>query len=462
MNRFAWIARLALIATAAAAAPVAAQMPAPATTAATPPQDQAPPPLEVSVTGGVSAPMPIAIPAMPTNAVISTPAGTTDDLGRKLSDIVTNDLKNSGLFSPLSPAQLRSVIFPEVTAPAFDYWNGTGAQALVQGFIRANGDGTLTVGCYLYDVFSKIELARQGFVVPPADWRRAGHKCADMVYTRLTGEGPYFDSRIVYVSETGPKTKRIKRLSVMDQDGANHRFLTNGQSIVLTPRFAPNQQTIVYMSYVNDRPAIYVYDIGSGRQRLVVQNVNLTFAPRFSPDGRYILFWMSQNGNTDVYRVPASGGAPQRLTNSPGIDTGGSYSPDGSKIVFESDRSGGQQLYVMNADGSNQQRISFGGGRYGTPVWSPRGDLIAFTKLGGAFRIGVMSPSGGGERLLTNAWQDEGPSWSPNGRVITFFRSTQGGSGKADLWMVDLTGQVERKIPTPLDGSDPAWGPLRP
>ncbi|TPG15495.1 Tol-Pal system protein TolB [Sphingomonas oligophenolica] len=461
MTRFAWIAGLALIAAAPAVAQTAAapQTPAPAAAAG---QDQAPPPLEVSVTGGVSAPMPIAIPAMPTNAVISTPAGSTDDLGRKLAEIVTNDLKNSGLFSPLQPAQLRSVIFPEVTAPAFDYWGGTGAQALVQGFIRANGDGNLTVGCYLYDVFSKIELSRQGFVVPPSDWRRAGHKCADMVYTRLTGEGPYFDSRVVYVSETGPKAKRIKRLAIMDQDGANHRFLTNGQSIVLTPRFAPNQQSIVYMSYVNDRPAIYVYDIGSGRQRLVVQNVNLTFAPRFSPDGRYILFSMATGGNTDVYRVAASGGTPQRLTNSPGIDDGGSYSPDGSKIVFESDRSGGQQLYVMNADGSNQQRISFGGGRYGTPVWSPRGDLIAFTKLGGAFRIGVMNPTGGGERLLTNAWQDEGPSWSPNGRVIIFFRSSQGGSGKADLWMVDLTGQVERKIPTPLDGSDPAWGPLRP
>ena len=473
MNRFAFIAGLALITTGPiTAGPVAAQTaPPPAPAAAASPAaapagqvapDQAPPPLEVSVTGGVSAPMPIAVPAMPTNAVVSTAAGTTDDLGRKLAEIVTNDLKNSGLFQPLSPAQLRSVIFPEVTAPAFDYWGGTGAQALVQGFIRSNGDGNLTVGCYLYDVFSKIELDRQGFVVPPSDWRRAGHKCADMVYTRLTGEGPYFDSRVVYVSETGPKGKRIKRLAIMDQDGANHRFLTNGQSIVLTPRFAPNQQSIVYMSYVNDRPAIYVYDIGSGRQRLVVQNVALTFAPRFSPDGRYILFSMATGGNTDVYRVPAAGGAPQRLTNSPGIDTGGSYSPDGSKIVFESDRSGGQQLYVMNADGSNQQRISFGGGRYGTPVWSPRGDLIAFTKLGGAFRIGVMSPTGGGERLLTNAWQDEGPSWSPNGRVITFFRSGQGGSGKADLWMVDLTGQVERKIPTPLDGSDPAWGPLRP
>ncbi|WP_375422655.1 Tol-Pal system beta propeller repeat protein TolB, partial [uncultured Sphingomonas sp.] len=338
----------------------------------------------------------------------------------------------------------------------------TGAQALVQGYIRANGDGTLTVGCYLYDVFSKIELTRQGFVVPPSDWRRAGHKCADMVYARLTGEGPYFDSRVVYVAETGPKGKRIKRLAIMDQDGANHRFLTNGQSIVLTPRFAPNQQSIVYMSYLGDRPAIYVYDIGSGRQRLVVRNVSLTFAPRFSPDGRFILFSMAQGGNTDVYRVSSAGGTPQRLTTSPGIDTGGSYSPDGSKIVFESDRSGGQQIYVMNADGSNQQRISFGGGRYATPVWSPRGDLIAFTKISGAFRIGTMSASGGNEKLLTNAGQDEGPSWSPNGRVITFFRSGRGGAGKADLWAVDLTGSVERRIPTPLDGSDPAWGPLRP
>ncbi|MEG3163929.1 Tol-Pal system beta propeller repeat protein TolB [Sphingomonas sp. PB2P19] len=419
-------------------------------------------PLEVSVTGGISAPMPIAIPAMPTTAVVSTPAGSTDVLGRQLAEIVNTDLRNSGLFTPLSPGQLRPIAYPEVTAPGFDYWGGTGAQALVQGFVRANGDGNLTVGCYLYDVFSKVELTRQGFVVSPSDWRRAGHKCADMVYTRLTGEGAYFDSRVVYVSETGPKGRRIKRLAIMDQDAANHRFLTNGQSIVLTPRFAPNQQSIVYMSYVNDRPAIYVYDIGSGKQRLVVANASLTFAPRFSPDGRNILFSMAQGGNTDVYRVSSQGGAPQRLTNSPGIDTGGSYSPDGSRIVFESDRSGGQQLYVMNADGSNQQRISFGGGRYATPVWSPRGDLIAFTKLGGGFRIGIMSPSGGGEKLLTDDWQDEGPSWSPNGRVINFYRSGRGSGGKADLWSVDLTGVNERKIPTPLDGSDPAWGPLRP
>ncbi len=457
------LASVGVLALVAGGAASAQDAPAPVPQAGTPAaaEDQSGG-LVVDVTGGISAPMPIAVPVMPTSAVVSTPAGSTDVLGRQLADIVTNDLRNSGLFTPLAPGQLRAIGFPEVTAPGFDYWGSTGAQALVQGFIRANGDGNLTVGCYLYDVSSRAELTRQGFVVPPSDWRRAGHKCADMVYTRLTGEGAYFDSRVVYVSETGPKNRRIKRLAIMDQDGANHRFLTNGQSIVLTPRFAPNQQSIVYMSYVNNRPAIYVYDIGTGRQRLVVQNASLTFAPRFSPDGRNILFSMAQGGNTDVYRVSSQGGAPQRLTNSPGIDTGGSYSPDGSKIVFESDRSGGQQIYVMNADGSNQQRISFGGGRYATPVWSPRGDLIAFTKLGGGFRIGIMSPSGGGEKLLTNDWQDEGPSWSPNGRVINFFRSGRGGGGKADLWSVDLTGVNERKIPTPLDGSDPAWGPLRP
>ena len=432
--------------------------------AAAPAPGQTPPPLEVSVTGGISAPLPIAIPEMPTQQVVDTPAGSTDALGRQLAQIIAADLKGSGLFSPLPPGQLPSVAFPEVNAPAFDKWSGSGAQALVQGYVRANGDGTLTVGCYLYDVFARAELARQGYNVPPSDWRRAAHKCADAVYSRLTGEGPYFDSRIVYVSESGPKAHRVKRLAIMDQDGANHRFLTNGQSIVLTPRFAPSQQSIVYMSYVGRVPSIYVYDIGSARQRLVVSNVATTFAPRFSPDGRWILFSMAQAGNTDLYRVSSSGGAPQRLTTSPGIDTGGSYSPDGSRIVFESDRSGGQQLYVMNADGSNQQRISFGGGRYATPVWSPRGDLIAYTRIAGSFRIGIMAAGGGNEKLLTDDWQDEGPSWSPNGRVITYFRSGRGGEGRAEVWSVDLTGVNERRVSTPpgLGGSDPGWGPLRP
>ena len=426
---------------------------------AEPQQDEG---LSVDVSDTGAADLVIAIPAMPTSQVTNTAAGPTDQLGRQLAQVIDDDLRNTGLFRTMGPAAARPIGYGEVTTPDFASWSGVSAQAVVQGYVRANGNGGLTVGCYLYDVALQTELVRQGFVVGASDWRRAAHKCADAIYTRLTGEGPYFDSQMVYVAETGPKNRRRKQLAIMDYDGANHRFLTNGQSIVLTPRLAPNQRHIVYMSYEGDRPAIYIYDMGSRRQRLLVSNVNLNFAPRFSPDSRWVLFSMAIGGNTDVYRVSASGGQPQRLTNSPGIDTGGSYSPDGSKIVFESDRGGSQQLYVMDANGANQRRISFGGGRYATPVWSPRGDLIAFTRMGGgAFRIGVMSPGGGDERLLTNSWGDEGPSWAPNGRVLMFFRSAQG-SGRPDLWSVDLTGVNARRIPTPLDGSDPAWGPIRP
>src|SRR3569623_181246 len=364
----------ALLAGTVPLAAAAQTAPAPQPTAQAPqtgtptPGQQPPGEMIVDVVGGTSAPAQIAIPPMPTAAVQQTAAGSTDMLGRELATIVTNDLKNSGLFKPVSGEALHQISFQDVTNPGFEYCAGAGVQALVQGFIRANNDGTLTVGCYLYDTYSRRELPRQGFIVPPADWRRAGHKCADMVYTRLTGEGPYFDSRVVYVSETGPKAHRTKRLAIMDQDGANHRFLTNGQSIVLTPRFAPNHQTIVYMSYVGDRPRAYVYEIGSGRQRLLVNEPYMTFAPRFSPDGRWVIFSMSVNGNTDIYRVAASGGSPQRLPSGPGIDTGGSYSPDGRRIVFESDRGGSQQLYVMDADGSNQHRSRIGAGAEADPV----------------------------------------------------------------------------------------------
>jgi len=444
----------------AAATPAWAQVTPPpvATPQEAPPQEEEGLHADVTDTSGVD--LTIAIPAMPTAQAVSTAAGPTDQLGVKLAQVIDDDLRNTGLFKTSGPGATRTIAYSEVTTPDYGSW-GT-SQAVVQGYVRANANGSLTVGCYLYDVRLQTEMVRQGFVVSPADWRRAAHKCADAIYTRLTGEGPYFDSQVVYIAEQGPKAKRRKQLAIMDQDGANHRFLTNGQSIVLTPRMSPGRNAIVYMSYTGRKPAIYVYDMAARSNRLLVSNVSLNFAPRFSPDGRWVLFSMAVAGNTDIYRISASGGEPQRLTTSPGIDTGGSYSPDGSKIVFESDRGGTQQLYVMNANGSDQHRISFGGGRYATPVWSPRGDLIAFTRTGGgAFRIGVMSPSGGGEKLLTNSWGDEGPTWSPNGRVLMFFRTAQG-SGRPDLWSVDLTGANARRIPTPLDGSDPSWGPIRP
>ena len=403
----------------------------------------------------------IAIPGFATDADRPTDAYSTADLGRRIGEVITADLRNNGLFTPRGPDQVRAIQYGEVTAPQFPGWKTINAEVLVQGFVRAASPNEITVGCYLYDVGLGSELSRQGYVVPARDWRQAAHKCSDIIYSRLTGEQPFFDSRIAYIAESGPKNNRRKQLAIMDSDGANHRILTSGGATALTPRFSPNYQSILYLSYVDGNPRIYIYDIGTGRQRLVTQSSNATFAPRWSPDGQTILYSMAVGGNTDVYKISANGGTPVRLTNAPGIDVGGSFSPDGKQIVFESDRSGSQQIYTMNADGSNQKRISFGGGRYATPEWSPRGDLIAFTKIAGNLRIGVMRPGGGSERLLTDSWQDEAPTWAPNGRVIQFFRTAQG-SGDASIWQVDVAGANERRLPTPGYGSDPAWGPIRP
>jgi TolB protein len=405
----------------------------------------------------------IAITNFATDADVSTQtnAGTTAQLGRAISGVIASDLRNNGLFKPSGPSGLPDVPYPAVQSPDYPVWTSRSADMLVQGYVRASAGGTLTVGCYLYDVALKQQLVKGGWQFGASDWRRAAHKCSDLIYSRLSGESPFFDSRIAYIAETGPKDRRMKRLAVMDSDGANHKYLTSGQATALTPRYSPNYQQILYLSYLNGQPSIYVYDLATDTQKLIARNTNPTFAPRWSPDGRWILYSMATGGNTDIYKVSANGGSAQRLTDTPGIDIGGSFSPDGTRIVFESDRSGSQQIYVMNADGSNQKRISFFGGRSATPEWSPRGDQIAFTHIAGDLRIAVMRPEGGGFRYLTDSWQDEAPTWSPNGRIIQFFR-TQRNSGETTIWQVDLTGRNERKLPTPVGASDPAWGPIRP
>ena len=404
----------------------------------------------------------IYIPAFATNADTPTAAsgGSTAQLGRSIAEVITGDLKNNGLFKPVGPATLPGVPIIQVTTPDFPKWSERGAEMLVHGSVQAASNGNLLVGCYLYDVSLKQQLVKANWEMAPSDWRRAAHKCADTVYSRLSGESPFFDSRIAYIAETGPKDHRMKRLAIMDSDGANHRFITTGQAMALTPRFSPDYKKIVYLSYLNGRPRIYVYDVESATQRLVAETGSPTFAPRWSPDGKWILYSMATAGNTNIYRVSAQGGSAQKLTDTPGINIGGSYSPDGRKIVFESDRGGSQQVYVMNADGSEQRRISFFGGRAATPEWSPRGDQIAFTHIAGNLSVGVMNLDGGGMRHLTDSWQDEAPTWAPNGRIIQFFR-TEKTTGKTSIWQVDLTGRNERRLPTPVDGSDPSWGPIR-
>ncbi|MGE0717245.1 MAG: Tol-Pal system beta propeller repeat protein TolB [Alphaproteobacteria bacterium] len=417
--------------------------------------------LRIDITRGRVQPMPIALPRF---------AGTAAQdaaTGGEIAQVISADLERSGFFKPLDqrsflqdPQSLRGT-------PRFQDWRVINAQALVTGSVERLGDGRLKVEFRLWDVFAEQQMTGLAYFTQPANWRRIAHIIADAIYKRITGEDGYFDTRIVYVAESGPANQRIKRLAIMDQDGFNHRFLTDGRSLVMTPRFSPTTQEITYLSFGQGQPRVFVLNIDTGRQEAVGDFPGMTFAPRFSPDGNKVVMSMSSDGNTEIYAMDLRSRAVQRLTNNPAIDTSPSYSPTGREIVFNSDRGGGQQLYVMGADGSNVRRISFGSGRYATPAWSPRGDLIAFTKIdGGKFSIGVMRPDGSGERIITDGFLVESPTWAPNGRVLMFFRQQPSGrdgrGGGSKLYSIDLAGFNEREVLTPQDASDPAWSPLIP
>ena len=398
-------------------------------------------------------PLPIAIPAL------NAPAGNT--VGDDISRVVTGDLQRSGLFRPLDPNSFIERNLDVNVQPRFADWKTINAQALVNGAVKVDADGKLLVDMYLWDVVNEKQLGEgERFTSTPENWRRVAHKIADLVYERLTGEKGYFDTRIVFVAESGPKTKRIKRLTIMDQDGANPSFLTGGSPTVMTPRFSSSSQEITYMALTESTSSVYLFNIETGRRETLGQFQGMVFAPRFSPDGTKVAFSVERNGNSDVYTMDLRSRQTTRLTTDPSIDTSPSFSPDGKQIVFNSDRGGSPQLYVMNADGSNQHRVSpIGPGRYTTPVWSPRGDYIAFTKqTGGEFHIGVMKPDGSDERILTSSFLDEGPTWAPNGRVLMFFRDSPATGPR--LWTVDITGRIEQQAPYPGQASDPAWSPL--
>ena len=410
--------------------------------------------LEIDIDKGTIDPLKIAIVDF-----LGTP-GQESSVGADIAGVVTNNLERSGFFRPLPKASFIEKLGDINVQPRFGDWRIIEAQAFVTGQARLESDGRLRVEFRLWDAYAEQQLTGLQFFTTPDNWRRVAHLISDAIYKRLTGEDGYFDTRIVYVSETGPKNNRVKRLTIMDQDGHNPRMLTRGNELVLTPRFSPNSQEITYLAYRNNQPRVYVLDIETGQQEVVGEFPGMTFAPRFSPDGQKIIMSLQRGGNADIYTMDLRSRQVTRLTNTAAIDTAPSYSPDGRQIAFESDRGGSQQIYVMNADGSNQRRISFGQGSYATPVWSPRGDLISFTKIsGGRFVIGVMRPDGTGDRVLTEGYHNEGPTWAPNGRVLMFFRETRGAQGGPNLWTVDVTGHNERPAPTPTFASDPAWSP---
>lgn len=418
--------------------------------------------IRVDVTRGKIEPLPVAIPTFYAKN------DADKEMGYKIAQVISANLRRSGLFRPLDPASFIQEPQSLEIAPNFGQWRAINAQALVSGALTKSTDGRTRVEFRLWDVFAEQQMVGMAYMTTPGNWRRIAHIISDVIYKRMTGEDGYFDTRLVYVSETGPSNGRIKRLAIMDQDGENHRFLTDGSTLVLTPRFSPTEQRITYLSYYNNKPRVYLFDIDTGRQEMLGDFPGMTFAPRFSPDGKKVVMSLAQNGNSDIYTMDLRNRGVSRLTSDLAIDTSPSYSPDGSKIVFESDRAGKQKLYVMNSDGSGVRPISPPGeGRYAGPVWSPRGDLIAFTKiLKGQFYIGVIRPDGTGERLITQAFHVEGPTWAPNGRVLAYFKETPTGAGRtqrrAKMYTIDLTGFNEQEVPTPLDASDPAWSPINP
>lgn len=406
--------------------------------------------VEIDINQGNVEPLPMAV----------TDFVSDDGVGTKISGVIAEDLKRSGLFSPINKAAFIQKIHNPDVAPRFEDWRVINAQALVVGRVNKESDGRLRVEFRLWDTFAADQMIGQQFFTQPENWRRVAHIIADAIYEKLTGERGYFDTRVVFVAETGPRNDRQKQLAIMDQDGANLRYLTQGDDLVLTPRFSPGRQEVTYMSFANGQPRVYLLQLETGQREIVGNFPGMTFSPRFSPDGQKVIMSLVQDGNANIYTMDLRSRATTRLTSTAAIDTSPSYSPDGRRIVFESDRGGRQQLYVMNADGSNQNRVSFGDGSYSTPVWSPRGDLIAFTKQsGGKFSIGVMKPDGSGERILTTGFHNEGPTWAPNGRVLMFFRQPAGAAGP-QLHSIDLTGYNEQRVDTPNFASDPAWSPL--
>lgn len=417
--------------------------------------------LEIDINEGVVEPVPVAIP----DFLSTSPAAA--QAARDITGVIRGNLERSGLFRALNPASYIEKISDINTAPKFGDWRAIQAEGLVSGQVTLLPDGRLKVEFRLWDIVQERQLQGLQFSTTPENYRRVGHLVSDAIYQRLTGDKGYFDTRVVYIAESGPKLRRIKRLAIMDQDGFNPSNLTTGDNLVLTPRFSPNSQVIAYMSYESKgQPRVYLMDLQSGRREVLGDFPGMTFAPRFAPNGQKVVMSMARGGNTDIYEIDLRSKQARRLTSDPSIETAPSYSPDGAQITFESDRSGTQQLYVMNADGSNARRVSFGSGRYATPVWSPRGDLIAFTKIeGGRFKIGVIRPDGQAEKLLTESYLEEGPTWAPNGRVVMFYRQSpsraDGSGGRAQLWSVDLTGKNERQVMTPGDASDPAWSPLQ-
>lgn len=403
---------------------------------------------EITVAHAHQAPIPIIVPDF------------GPGVGQRIASVIAADLGNTGLF------QILSGDVSATTQPDFSALKARGARAAVAGSVVESGQ--LRVEMRLWDVLAGQQIQGTAYTAPLSDWRRIAHIIADVIYQRLMGEEGYFDTRIAYIARTGPRRRQTTRLAIMDQDGMNPHMLTDGRWLTLEPRFSPVSEQIAFLSYAQNRPRVYTYDINSGHQKILGSFEGISYAPRFAPHGRAIILSVTtRDGGSDIYQIDLATQQRRRLTSSPGvIDTSPCYSPDGQNIVFNSDRGGSPQLYIMSASGGEARRISYGSGHYGSPIWSPRGDVIAFTRIyQGRFSLGVMNPDGTGERILTEGFTVESPTFAPNGRALAFCRQSAAGAGgtgfTSTIGVIDVAGFNEHILPTATGASDPAWSPKR-
>lgn len=417
--------------------------------------------LQVDVSGGNFDPIPIYFGAF---------AGS-QELGVNFMAVIEKDLVNSGLFKSLNSGEYKLL----AKQPNFHKLRSMGADYVAGGKIAYNKNEEITLELYVWNAATGHLVIGHRLNGKMHGWRQLAHIAADMIYSNLTGEKPYFTSKILFIDETGPIDNRLKKVAIMDQDGANVAYLTNGEHLTVTPKIAPDRQNVVYTAYIDDSPHTCLQQLKTGARTIVEQSTNGTIAPNFSPDGNGLVMGkLRDNGTANLFllniqsmnNMLKSQGAQtkavhgeanmRQLTYGNNIDATSSFSPDGKQLVFSSDSSGRQQLYIMKIDGSAKKQLSTGSGSYSTPVWSPRGDYIAFTKKEhGQFSIGICRTDGSEERLLSSGFHSERPCWAPNGRSLIFFKESAAGHSR--LYSIDIMNQKERLLTTPHDASDPDW-----
>ncbi len=410
--------------------------------------------LRIDVTEGTFQPIPLAITSFDSGGDPYLAQAAKD-----ITDVIKSDLTNCGLFKIVDPNAYIQTSYDVMSNPRFADWKVLNAEGLVGGIVKRNGSN-LQADFRLFDVFTEKQLAGLSKTSEAANWRRVGHQIADAIYEAMTGDKGYFDTRVVYVAESGSELQRKYRLAIMDYDGENHQFITSGSTRVLTPRFSPDRLKIAYVDFgQNDKtPTLHVHDLQSGHSESLASVEGQRMSPRFSPQGDHLILSTAKNGAASLYKMPLTTKKLEKLTsNTSTIDVSPCYSPDGSQVTFISDRGGAPQIYVGDSTGNNATRVSYSQGWYDNPIWSPRGDLIAFTRQSkGTFYIGVIRPDGSGERMLDAGYLLEGPTWSPNGREIMY--TCQASShNKVGICSVDITGNHKRVINTPGEGSYPTW-----